>query len=147
MLVVRIEPDGMEFEIAISGVCSAPPPSSLPSSATPASSLIPLCAPPVHLALQQVENIHNRVTKSSSAPLSEVGLLTSSVVEFLNEKLSCRVVKCHIVQMTKWTTRSKGPNTSQIRQVSGPYIVIHLELCRDLKLIGFDLQYSPKIWK
>ncbi|XP_050736162.1 centrosomal protein of 192 kDa-like isoform X2 [Eriocheir sinensis] len=90
MLLVRVEPDGMEFEIPISGVCSAPPPSSLPSSAAPASSLTPPYAPPVHSALKRIENIHNQVTKSSSAPLSEV----PASGPYINEKTLSSALDC-----------------------------------------------------
>ncbi|XP_063869324.1 uncharacterized protein LOC135105178 [Scylla paramamosain] len=93
-LVIRVEPDGMEFNIAVSGVCHAP---SLPLSSVlvsgstsshstgarttapslkavtavaPVSACVPaMPAPPTH---KQLLNIHSSLAKSSSAPLSEV---------------------------------------------------------------------------
>lgn len=37
----------------------------------------------------------------------------------------------------------KSRITSPIREVSGPNKIIHPKLCRDLKLMGFDLYYDP----
>ena len=94
MLVVRVEPEGMEFKIAVSGVCRAPsqtsssvlvsgstppstttvrtaaPPIAPVTNQAPASTSVP--APPVQAAHKQVHKIRAALTKCDSAPLSEV---------------------------------------------------------------------------